>query len=355
MVVLLRRRECVVERADRRARDQHAAPTCRDARSASRRGRGRPAGTSTAAAAPSTRAPGQPLRQPRRERPAQVRPPHVGRGDHAARRAPARGPRRTVSTSGSSGIRRPPRAVAARPPCLIRSGGNDRKAARHGRASPPPISAIETVPEAEKAARVHGVFASVAGALRPDERRHEPRRPPAVEGRAARLAGAAARDARCSTWRAAPATSPSASCGASEGQGPRHRPRHDRGHARPRAAAAPRPPTSPARSTGWSATRWRCPSPDASFDAYTISFGIRNVTRIQDALAEAFRVLRPGGRLLVLEFSRVPEPSAALALRPLFLQRHPAARPGAGRRPRQLPVPRRIDPPLPRPGRPSPR
>jgi demethylmenaquinone methyltransferase / 2-methoxy-6-polyprenyl-1,4-benzoquinol methylase len=51
------------------------------------------------------------------------------------------------------------------------------------------------------------------------------------------------------------------------------------------------------------------PFADASFDAYTISFGIRNVTRIEDALAEAFRVLRPGGRLLVLEFSRVPEPS----------------------------------------------
>ncbi len=46
-----------------------------------------------------------------------------------------------------------------------------------------------------------------------------------------------------------------------------------------------------------------------TFDAYTISFGIRNVTRIGDALAEAFRVLRPGGRLLVLEFSRVPEAS----------------------------------------------
>lgn len=43
-----------------------------------------------------------------------------------------------------------------------------------------------------------------------------------------------------------------------------------------------------------------------SFDAYTISFGIRNVTRIADALAEAFRVLRPGGRLMVLEFSQLP-------------------------------------------------
>ena len=47
------------------------------------------------------------------------------------------------------------------------------------------------------------------------------------------------------------------------------------------------------------------PFPDASVDVYTISFGIRNVTRIEDALAEAFRVLRPGGRLMVLEFSRV--------------------------------------------------
>ena len=51
------------------------------------------------------------------------------------------------------------------------------------------------------------------------------------------------------------------------------------------------------------------PFPDGRFDAYTISFGIRNVTRIEDALAEAFRVLRPGGRLMVLEFSRVPQPA----------------------------------------------
>ncbi|PWE32376.1 bifunctional demethylmenaquinone methyltransferase/2-methoxy-6-polyprenyl-1,4-benzoquinol methylase UbiE [Maritimibacter sp. 55A14] len=50
------------------------------------------------------------------------------------------------------------------------------------------------------------------------------------------------------------------------------------------------------------------PFADGSFDVYTISFGIRNVTRIPDALAEAFRVLRPGGRLMVLEFSQIPNP-----------------------------------------------
>ncbi|NJM29589.1 MAG: bifunctional demethylmenaquinone methyltransferase/2-methoxy-6-polyprenyl-1,4-benzoquinol methylase UbiE [Rhizobiales bacterium] len=48
--------------------------------------------------------------------------------------------------------------------------------------------------------------------------------------------------------------------------------------------------------------------PDQSFDAYTIAFGIRNVTHIKRALAEAFRVLKPGGRFLCLEFSKVDVP-----------------------------------------------
>ena len=45
-----------------------------------------------------------------------------------------------------------------------------------------------------------------------------------------------------------------------------------------------------------------------TFNAYTIAFGIRNVTHIDRALSEAYRVLKPGGRLLVLEFSKVDVP-----------------------------------------------
>jgi len=55
------------------------------------------------------------------------------------------------------------------------------------------------------------------------------------------------------------------------------------------------------------------PFEDNTFDVYTISFGIRNVTRPQEALNEAFRVLRPGGRLMVLEFSQLPNPAMQAA------------------------------------------
>jgi demethylmenaquinone methyltransferase/2-methoxy-6-polyprenyl-1,4-benzoquinol methylase len=55
----------------------------------------------------------------------------------------------------------------------------------------------------------------------------------------------------------------------------------------------------------------RLPFPDQSFDAYTIAFGIRNVTTIAKALDEARRVLKPGGRFLCLEFSKVDNPMLA--------------------------------------------
>ena len=50
------------------------------------------------------------------------------------------------------------------------------------------------------------------------------------------------------------------------------------------------------------------PFPDKSFDAYSIAFGIRNVPRIQQALGEIHRVLKPGGHFLCLEFSSVNVP-----------------------------------------------
>jgi len=50
------------------------------------------------------------------------------------------------------------------------------------------------------------------------------------------------------------------------------------------------------------------PFSEATMDAYTIGFGIRNVTDIAAALAEALRVLKPGGRFLCLEFSQVEVP-----------------------------------------------
>jgi demethylmenaquinone methyltransferase/2-methoxy-6-polyprenyl-1,4-benzoquinol methylase len=55
------------------------------------------------------------------------------------------------------------------------------------------------------------------------------------------------------------------------------------------------------------------PFADAHFDCVSVAFGLRNMTRKDRALAEMHRVLKPGGRLLVLEFSRVWQP-----LQPLY-------------------------------------
>jgi len=65
---------------------------------------------------------------------------------------------------------------------------------------------------------------------------------------------------------------------------------------------------------------WLCgdaealPFADRSFDLYAIAFGLRNVTRIERALAEARRVLRPGGRFMCLEFT----PAVTPLLQPLY-------------------------------------
>jgi demethylmenaquinone methyltransferase/2-methoxy-6-polyprenyl-1,4-benzoquinol methylase len=52
----------------------------------------------------------------------------------------------------------------------------------------------------------------------------------------------------------------------------------------------------------------RLPFPGGTFDCVSVAFGLRNMTHKEVALAEMARVLRPGGRLVVLEFSRVREP-----------------------------------------------
>ena len=58
----------------------------------------------------------------------------------------------------------------------------------------------------------------------------------------------------------------------------------------------------------------RLPFPDRAFDCITIAFGLRNVTAKDEALAEMYRVLRPGGQLLVLEFSQPVAPG----LKPVY-------------------------------------
>ena len=52
----------------------------------------------------------------------------------------------------------------------------------------------------------------------------------------------------------------------------------------------------------------KLPLEDNSFDAYTISFGIRNCTHVDEVLKEALRVLKPGGRFMCLEFSHLGHP-----------------------------------------------
>ena len=88
------------------------------------------------------------------------------------------------------------------------------------------------------------------------------------------------------------------------------------------------------------------PFPDRSFDACTIAFGIRNVPRIDAALAEAYRVLQAGRPLPVPRILHRRRAGARRALRPLFVQRHPGARPLGRGRCRGLSLSGRVDPPL---------
>ena len=66
----------------------------------------------------------------------------------------------------------------------------------------------------------------------------------------------------------------------------------------------------PQLSLQWADTQ-ELPFPDATFDAVTVGFGIRNVAEIEKGLAEMARVLRPGGRMVVLEFTQPQNPQIA--------------------------------------------
>jgi demethylmenaquinone methyltransferase/2-methoxy-6-polyprenyl-1,4-benzoquinol methylase len=78
----------------------------------------------------------------------------------------------------------------------------------------------------------------------------------------------------------------------------------------------------------------RLPFGDQVFDAVTISFGLRNVVRPEQALAEMFRVTRPGGRLIICEFSRL----AARPLRVAYERYLARALPAIARRAARNPV-----------------
>ncbi len=89
------------------------------------------------------------------------------------------------------------------------------------------------------------------------------------------------------------------------------------------------------------------PLPDACVDVVTTGYGLRNVPDLDAALREIHRVLKPGGRLLSLDFNR---PSSAAG--PCDLPRLPdrrRQRPGLGvaSRPGHLPLHPRVDPPVP--------
>ena len=95
------------------------------------------------------------------------------------------------------------------------------------------------------------------------------------------------------------------------------------------------------------------PYADDSFDAVTISFGLRNVSDTVAALTELRRVTKPGGRLVVCEFSTPTWTPFRAALPQLPGGGHPTARPDRQLQPGRVRVPRRVDPRLARSGRPG--
>ena len=135
--------------------------------------------------------------------------------------------------------------------------------------------------------------------------------------------------------------------------GPRRRGRRLgllRGDAR-RWRAARQPP---ARALVEWANALELPYADDSFDAATVGFGARNFSDLERGSAEMARVVRPGGRVVILEITTPDAPAAVVVLRAVVRPRRAAAR-APGRRPRRLHLPAELGEALPRPARRSPR
>ena len=95
----------------------------------------------------------------------------------------------------------------------------------------------------------------------------------------------------------------------------------------------------------------RLPFADDTFDAVTISFGLRNIVDPDAGLREMLRVTRPGGRLVVCEFSHPTWAPFRTVYVEYLMKALPADRPGRDLEPGRLRLPRRVDPGLARPGR----
>ena len=260
VVVLFGRRVRVVEDADRGAGDEDAAGHAEvdDQRLAAVEVGEEILGAAAQRGDPGA---GEAGGEPRRERAAEVGAADVGVDDDAAGQdgleAAADG--LDLGKLGHGGNLHGSGAVAAGRACLIRRRGSDRKAEAHDRRTHDPLRLRDRAGGREGRAGARRLLVGRL-ALRPDERRDEPRRPPAVEGRDARLAGAAAGDAAARRRRRdrghrLPLPRPG------EGRRARDGARHDRGHADRGAAAGGGDDASPTGSSGWWATRWRCPSP----------------------------------------------------------------------------------------------
>ncbi len=92
-----------------------------------------------------------------------------------------------------------------------------------------------------------------------------------------------------------------------------------RGDARARAARRPRRARrAPCGRASSGPTRWRCPTTDDRFDAATVGFGVRNFDDLARGLAEMARVVRPGGRVVVLEITTPTRPPLSLFYRLWF-------------------------------------